>query len=62
MATIYSNGYINLAATGASDSRGGCLSPRSIKHISGNLGVNPVRVDIDAASTTPAIFARPSFE
>ncbi|CAG8950117.1 hypothetical protein HYFRA_00008352 [Hymenoscyphus fraxineus] len=59
MATIYSNGYINLAATSASDSRGGCLSSRSIKRISGNLNVEPVRVN---PSTIPAIFARLSFD
>jgi hypothetical protein len=33
MAAIYSNSYINIAATGSSDSRGGCLYPRSLKHV-----------------------------
>lgn len=37
MASVYSNSFINIAATGASDSSGGCFWPRSIKHVSQSL-------------------------
>ncbi|KAI9641566.1 hypothetical protein NHQ30_010378 [Ciborinia camelliae] len=32
MASIYSNSYVNIAATGAADSSRGCLAPRNLAH------------------------------
>ncbi|KAH8597733.1 heterokaryon incompatibility protein-domain-containing protein [Bisporella sp. PMI_857] len=64
MATIYSNSYVNIAATGASDSRGGCLSPRSLKHVSRTfeIGSFPINPDITTDHAGPTVFVRPSFE
>jgi hypothetical protein len=73
MAAIYSNSYINIAATGASDSRGGCLSPRSLKLGSSTLEIaslpiklaldnTPSTESIDQSQSVPTIFVRPSFE
>lgn len=56
MATIYSKGFLNVAATGASDSRGGCLFRRSLMH----LGVESYPVD--STSSVGTVFVRPSFD
>ena len=64
MATIYSNSYINIAATGASDSRGGCFSPRSLKHVSRTFEIAsfPINPDPSTDHAGPTVFVRPSFE
>ncbi|KAH6677603.1 heterokaryon incompatibility protein-domain-containing protein [Halenospora varia] len=67
MAAIYSNSYINIAATGASDSRGGCLSPRNLKRVSStfeiaSLPIEPAHSPSDELQATPVVFVRPSFE
>jgi hypothetical protein len=56
MATIYSKSFLNIAATGASDSRGGCLFRRSLMHV----GVESYPVH--SAVTDGTIFVRPSFD
>ncbi|TVY47614.1 hypothetical protein LOCC1_G005665 [Lachnellula occidentalis] len=60
MARIYSNSYLNIAATGASDSRGGCFFPRSLKDSSwpSELKSFPVGSHIDGSG--PVIRVRPS--
>ena len=59
MASIYSNSYINIAATGASDSRGGCFSARSIKHVSHCLRTTSFPIFSNNGSV---VFVRPSFD
>ncbi|TVY80265.1 hypothetical protein LSUE1_G006504 [Lachnellula suecica] len=58
MGTVYSNGYINLAATGAFDSRGGCLGSRKLNHLSRTVDIRTFQV----LEGPVAIFVRPSFE
>jgi hypothetical protein len=62
MAAIYANSSINIAATGASDSRGGCLSPRSLKHVVPRCEIRsfPIKTHMDPSE--PVIFVRPSLE
>jgi hypothetical protein len=70
MAAIYSNSYINIAATGSSDSRGGCLYPRSLKHIVPACAVKSFAINTQQHSQptsrdipkTPTIYVRPSLE
>jgi hypothetical protein len=62
MASIYSNSYLNIAATGASDSRGGCLYPRSLKHASQTFDIRSFPVNTNSGHSQPPIFVRPSFE
>lgn len=65
MATIYSNSYLNIAATGASNSRGGCLSPRALSYVSRRFEIHSVPVNFladPAEHAEPAIFVRPSFD
>ncbi|KAG9229836.1 heterokaryon incompatibility protein-domain-containing protein [Amylocarpus encephaloides] len=62
MAIIYSNGYINIAATGASDSRGGCLSPRSLKHVIPTCDVRSFAINVPKDPQESIIFVRPSLE
>ncbi|KAH7357083.1 heterokaryon incompatibility protein-domain-containing protein [Rhexocercosporidium sp. MPI-PUGE-AT-0058] len=62
MAVIYSNSYINIAATGASDSRGGCLYPRSLKHTIPMCDITSFPIEIQKDPQQPTIFVRPSLE
>ncbi|KAE9364356.1 HET-domain-containing protein [Stipitochalara longipes BDJ] len=62
MAIIYSNSYINIAATGASDSRGGCLYPRSLKHTVPMCDIRSFPVEVQKVPQQPTIFVRPSLE
>ncbi|PVH81233.1 HET-domain-containing protein [Cadophora sp. DSE1049] len=62
MAVIYSNSYINIAATGASDSRGGCLRPRSLKHTIPMCDITSFPVEVQKNPKKPTIFVRPSLE
>lgn len=62
MAIIYSNSYINIAATGASDSRGGCLYPRSLKHIVPVCDIRSFPVDVQKNTQKAKIFVRPSLD
>ncbi|TGO09511.1 hypothetical protein BTUL_0163g00210 [Botrytis tulipae] len=61
MAKIYSKAWLNIAATAAVDSTGGCLSPRSLKHglISDPKGV-PIITNNDVF-TSKQVYIRPSF-
>jgi hypothetical protein len=61
MAAIYSNSYINIAATAAPDSRWGCFTPRSIKHMVPNCAVRSFPVNLEN-SNLPTVFVRPSLE
>jgi hypothetical protein len=62
MAGIYSNSFLNIAATGSFDSSGGCLSQRRLMRISRNLDIQsfPVNAHSDTANST--VFVRPSFD
>jgi hypothetical protein len=62
MAVTYSNSHINIAATGAFDSRGGCLYPRSLKHLVPTCDVKSFAINNSKDPQTPAIFVRPSLE
>jgi hypothetical protein len=62
MASIYSNSYLNIAATGSSDSRGGCLAPRSIRHGGRTLKLVSFPVIPNAEDSWPAIRVRHSFQ
>ena len=62
MAVIYSNSYINIAATGASDSRGGCLSPRSLRHIDPICDIQSFALNVEKDPHASTIFVRPSLE
>ncbi|KAF7870345.1 hypothetical protein EAF04_004091 [Stromatinia cepivora] len=63
MAGIYSNSYVNLAATAAADSRSGCLIPRTV-NISFNkaLDTESILVYESIYGSGARIFIRPSFE
>ena len=56
MAAIYSHSHLNIAATGSSDGRGGCLSTRSIEQTKSFM-ISPGPED-----NWPIIMVRPSFE
>jgi hypothetical protein len=64
MAAIYSNSYLNIAATGASDSRGGCLFPRNLQHVSRTfeIGSHPINPSPSTDHDEPTVFVRASFE
>lgn len=62
MAAIYSNSSINIAATGASDSLGGCLSPRSLKHSVPRCEIKSFPIETHKDFSKPSIFVRPSLE
>ena len=62
MAAIYSNSSINIAATGAFDSRGGCFSLRRSKHVGPGREINSIPIEIRLDSKKPAVFVRPSLE
>jgi hypothetical protein len=55
-------GYINIAATGAADSCGGCLYPRSLKHLAPTCEVKSFAISDPRDPEAPTIFVRPSFE
>ncbi|KAH6711612.1 heterokaryon incompatibility protein-domain-containing protein [Leptodontidium sp. MPI-SDFR-AT-0119] len=61
MASIYSDSYLNIAATGAADGRGDCLSPRTI--LCGSQKTSLESIPINPTSPNqPIIFVRPSLE
>ncbi|TVY92561.1 hypothetical protein LAWI1_G003585 [Lachnellula willkommii] len=62
MARIYSNSYLNIAATGASDSRGGCFFPRSLKDSSRPSELKSFPVGSHTAGSGPMIRVRPSLD
>ncbi|RDW68597.1 hypothetical protein BP5796_09254 [Coleophoma crateriformis] len=59
MASIYSNSFINIAATGASDSSSGCFWPRSIKHVSQSFYTTSFAISTGCG---PTVYVRPSFD
>ncbi|KAF7920703.1 hypothetical protein EAE99_007997 [Botrytis elliptica] len=64
MADVYANSYLNIAATGSSDSRGGCFRDRSVKYNSSNsFAITPHLVSMeDRQQASKKIYVRPSFE
>ncbi|TVY58547.1 hypothetical protein LCER1_G003830 [Lachnellula cervina] len=62
MAKIYMNSYINIAATAASDSRGGCFFPRSLKDSPWNCDLKSFPVAVNNSGRGPAIRVRPSLD
>ncbi|TGO39773.1 hypothetical protein BHYA_0048g00380 [Botrytis hyacinthi] len=64
MADVYANSYLNIAATGSSDSRGGCFRHRSVKYNSSkSFAITPHLVSIeDRQQVLKKIYVRPSFE
>ncbi|KUJ15060.1 HET-domain-containing protein [Mollisia scopiformis] len=60
MASIYSNGYINIAATNASDSRGGCFSPRHVLWQFEPTSTQSHSIMLDGLHGSYEIHARPS--
>ncbi|TGO48129.1 hypothetical protein BCON_0250g00020 [Botryotinia convoluta] len=63
MAGIYSNSYVNLAATGAPDSRSGCLIPRTVNvSVDKLVDTKSFLVHGSIHSSGPQTFIRPSFE
>jgi hypothetical protein len=61
MASVYSNSYLNIAATGASNGHGGCFAQRSLRHISGNIDTGSFLVN-KTDNHHPDVFVRPSFD
>jgi hypothetical protein len=61
MADVYSNSYINIAATGSSDSRGGCLARRCLKHMSPMIDTTSFAIVTPTDHEQPTVFVRPSF-
>jgi hypothetical protein len=68
MATIYSRSTLNIAATGAADSRGGCLSQRSLMHVGvesfplQNAITESTTAGLNPETHRPTIYVRPSFD
>ncbi|ESZ96631.1 hypothetical protein SBOR_2998 [Sclerotinia borealis F-4128] len=64
MADVYSNSYLNIAATGSSDSRGGCFGSRTVKYgISKSLDIAPQLISLETGQqSSENIYVRPSFE
>ncbi|KAF7952391.1 uncharacterized protein EAE97_001888 [Botrytis byssoidea] len=62
MAAIYSNSYLNIAATGARDSKGGCLKIRCLKRLSFTLGTKSHPITDQYRNIDWGIRLRPSFE
>lgn len=63
MASVYSSSYLNLAATGSHDSRGGCFYHRRLYHESIPLPVRSYSIDRNIRQEKVGnIFVRPSLE
>ncbi|KAG4435279.1 hypothetical protein IFR05_009239 [Cadophora sp. M221] len=61
MASIYSNSHLNIAATGAADGRGGCLSPRRIQFGSHTSSPESILIEPNYPDQ-PNIFVRTSLQ
>jgi hypothetical protein len=61
MASVYSNSYLNIAATSASNGHGGCFTQRSLRHISRNIDTRSFLVN-KSGNYHPDVFVRPSFD
>ncbi|KAF5873086.1 putative het domain-containing protein [Botrytis fragariae] len=62
MAAIFSHSYLNIAATGANDSRGGCFNIRCLKQLSFKLGTKSHPITDQYRNIDWGIRVRPSFE
>ncbi|TGO11283.1 hypothetical protein BTUL_0113g00130 [Botrytis tulipae] len=61
MADIYTNSYLNIAATAAKDSTAGCFNDREIKYFFGGVSISSFQIPHDGHDVSK-IFVRPSFE
>ncbi|CAG8958602.1 hypothetical protein HYFRA_00009919 [Hymenoscyphus fraxineus] len=62
MAAIYSNSFVNIAATGSFDSRGGCFHPRILKHTVPTSEITSFPIKIPENSLTQTLYVRHSLE
>jgi hypothetical protein len=64
MASVYSKSFLNIAATGASDGRGGCLSRRRLRHAAQTHEIASFKVGTNSKGydAVPTIFVRLSFD
>ncbi|KAF7954402.1 hypothetical protein EAE96_005524 [Botrytis aclada] len=63
MASVYSNSYLNIAATGSRDSRGGCFYPRKMHYGSTTLPLESYMIGQNTNHTGAGVVrVRPSFE
>ncbi|TGO85263.1 hypothetical protein BPOR_0414g00010 [Botrytis porri] len=62
MAAIYSHSYLNIAATGARDSTGGCLNIRCLKQLLFKFGTKSYPITDQGRNIDWGIRLRPSFE
>ncbi|TEY54699.1 hypothetical protein BOTCAL_0238g00020 [Botryotinia calthae] len=63
MASVYSNSYLNIAATGSCDSRGGCFYPRKMYYGFTTLPLKSYMIDQNTNHAgAGVVFVRPSFE
>ncbi|THV52464.1 hypothetical protein BGAL_0078g00130 [Botrytis galanthina] len=63
MASVYSNSYLNIAATGSLDSRGGCFYPRKMHYGPTTLPLNSYMIGQNTDhAVVDVVFVRPSFE
>ncbi|KAF7930899.1 hypothetical protein EAE99_004149 [Botrytis elliptica] len=61
MADIYTNSYLNIAATAAKDSTAGCFNDREIKYFFGGVSISSFQIPHDGHDISK-VFVRPSFE
>ncbi|TGO33718.1 hypothetical protein BHYA_0230g00060 [Botrytis hyacinthi] len=61
MVDIYTNSYLNIAATAAKDSTAGCFNDREIKYFFGGASISSFQIAHDGHDVSK-IFVRPSFE
>ncbi|KAF5873731.1 putative het domain-containing protein [Botrytis fragariae] len=61
MANIYTNSYLNIAATAAKDSTAGCFNDREIKYFFGGVSISSFQIPHDGHGVSK-VFVGPSFE
>ncbi|KAF7880856.1 uncharacterized protein EAF02_006747 [Botrytis sinoallii] len=61
MADIYTNSYLNIAATAAKYSTAGCFNDREIKYFFGGVSISSFQIPHDGNDISK-VFIRPSFE